>query len=299
MSVNQFRESVDQRIVNERIRPGDPYLNYCHWPYQPPVDGVGKLRASSLLLKAVQQMPEAEWLMETIDVIQAAIGDFRSVYGIKQVNGQWSLEVYLYDYEREDRVVSIERLNATCDGHLLLPTTARRHIPYFMFSFDLDATVAKAGGQIDVVHVYVGNPGSTVSSGISYGFTDDPTATELENFYFFFDASNRTDIEDKVRCSAFLNDPCNLVETVLPTELMTCGTICLANKRTSNTAYFSGITVQQLLWFLNWQAYPDDFRQFVEQHELELDHLLFDVGIDYQIRDNDVQFVKSGVYGVF
>jgi hypothetical protein len=286
-------------FLNERIRPGDPYFNYCHWPYDPPASGIGKLRASALLMHVIRQMPASEWLAETIHAIQAGIGNFRSVYGVKRVDGQWALEVYIYDYEREDRIVSIERLAGVCQQHLKLPTTVGSHIPYFMFSFDLDENVAAAGGLIEVVHVYVGNPGSTVSSGISYGFTDATTQPELENFYFFFDAANRSEIEDKVRCSAMLNNPCTLERDLLRPELMDCGTICLANKRTCNTVYFSGVNVQQFLFFLEWQHYPDDFQHFVRSHQNELDHLLYDVGIDYRINDNAVHAVKTGFYGVF
>ena len=35
--------------------------------------------------------------------------------------------------------------------------------------------------------MYIGNPGSTVSSGIAYALTAKDTT--LENFYFFFDAA--------------------------------------------------------------------------------------------------------------
>lgn len=244
-------------------------------------------------------MPEADWLTETIVAIQAGIGDFRSVYGVKQIDRRWSLEIYLYDYEREDRIVSIQRLMDACQGRLQLPDTVESHIPYFMFSFDLDESVAQANGRIDTVHVYVGNPGSQVSSGISYGFTRDPCATELENFYFFFDASDREQIEDKIRCAAFLPTPDSLVRTLLRPELMNCHTICLANKRTSNTIYFSGVDVRQLRYFLQWLNYPPSLQRFVADHEAELDHLLYDVGVDYQVRANEVRFVKSGVYGVF
>jgi hypothetical protein len=294
----KMSHSDSHHFLNERIRPGDPYFNYCYWPYEPPADGIGKLRASSLLFRAIQEMPEAQWLTDCIRAIQAGIGDFRSVYGIKLQNGEWSLEIYLYDYEREDRIVSVERVMAACQGKLVFPDTVGAHVPYFMFSFDLDASVAKANGIIDTVHVYVGNPGSTVSSGISYGFTSNPQATELENFYFFFDAQDREQIVDKIQCAAWLNQPDTLVQTLLRPALMDCQTICLANKRVSNTVYFSGVNVLQLQDFLRWQKYPQSFQDFIAEHQPELDHLLYDVGVDYQVRSNEVQFVKSGIYGI-
>lgn len=294
MNHSDFGDAID-----ERIHDGDPYLNYCLWPYEPVTEGNGKLRASSLLFRAIQEMESSDWLYSAIRSIQAGLGDFRSVYGIKYVDGQWALEVYLYDYERQNRVVSIERLMAACGNFLRLPATVGGHLPYFMFSFDLDTTVAAANGKIDLVHVYIGNPGSTVSSGISYGFSDDPLNTQLENFYFFFDASDTEAVTDKICCSAFLDDRDLLLATVLPSELTDCNTICLANKPRSNTVYFSGIAIQQLLFFLKWQDYPIEFAEFVQQRQLQLNHLRFDVGIDYTVVDNKVVILKSGIYGCF
>lgn len=285
--------------TDERLRAGDPYLNYCLWPYEPVANGNGKLRASSLLFRAIQEMEDTQWLYSAIRCIQSGLGDFRSVYGIKHQNGQWALEVYLYDYERQNRIVSIERLMAACGNFLQLPSTVSSHLPYFMFSFDLDSTVAEANGKMDLVHVYIGNPGSTVSSGISYGFTNNTQSTQLENFYFFFDAADRQAIADKISCSVFLDDSDTLLTTVLPSQLTNCHTICLANKPRSNTVYFSGIDIQQLLYFLEWQNYPDDFTHFVQQRQLDLDHLRFDVGIDYRVIDNKVLILKSGIYGCF
>jgi hypothetical protein len=82
-------------------------------------------------------------------------------------------------------------------------------------------------------------------------------------------------------------------------ELRECHTICLANKRTCDTIYFSGVNIDQLLFFLSWQQYPEAYRQFVEERHHELDHLLYDVGVDYRANNGTIEFVKHGFYGVF
>ena len=289
---------LPQALFDERMRSGDPYLNYCQWPYEPPNPGVGKLRPSSLLFRAIADMPHGAWVSETVRAIQRAIGDFRSVYGIKQIDGQWALEVYIYDYEREHRIISIERLMSACEGYLSLPVSIDTRIPYFMFSFDLTEHAAAQNGKLDSVHLYVGNPGSEVSSGIAYEFT--PHGRQLENFYFFFDAKRHgREIIDKLQCSVFC-EAWNLpIEQLYRPELRECHTICLANKRTCDTIYFSGVDVDQLLFFLDWQKYPDDFIRFIRDRRSELDHLLYDVGVDYRAINSRIEFVKHGIYGVF
>lgn len=285
-------------MPDERMRTGDPYFNYCWWPYHPGAYGEGKFRPSMLLYRVLQEMPHAAWMFETIQAIQRGLGDFRSVYGVKRVEGQWALEIYIYDYGRQERIVSIERLMTACGGSLKLPKSVDARIPYFMFSFDLTPAAAESGGMIDTVHVYVGNPGSTVSSGISYGFTAD--TRQLENFYFFFDAAEqKNEILNKITTGVFL-DSWNLsAGLLLRPELMDCHTICLANKQTCDTVYFSGVNVDQFLFFLEWQRFPEHFVQYIRDNRHQLDHLLFDVGVDYRAVGGNLEFVKQGFYGVF
>ncbi len=47
-----------------------------------------------------------------------------------------------------------------------------------------------------------------------------------------------------------------------------------------DTLYFFGANIDQLLFFLRWQQYPDGCIRFVEERHHELDHLLYEVGVD-------------------
>ena len=287
-----------RELLIERMKSGDPWLNYCHWPYEPPASGNGKLRPSVLLFKAVNEMPHAAWVTRILQAIRLGIGDFRSVYGIKRIDSQWALEIYIYDYERQGRLVSIERLEEATEGLLRFPETADPRLPYFMFSFDLTEQAAQQNGVLDVVHLYIGNPGSQVSSGIAYEFSAG--GRQLENFYFFFDAQKQQkEIVDKLECSVYCDTWRVSLDDLYRPELRDCHTICLANKRTCDTIYFSGVNIDQLLFFLNWQQYPDGYIRFVEERHHELDHLLYDVGVDYRANGEQIEFVKHGFYGVF
>lgn len=294
--------------IQEPMGKDQPYLNYCCWPYEPPQPGEGKLRPSSLLFQAISDMPNndvpdsglarADWLAETIRVIQAGVGDFRCVYGIKRIDGRWAIEIYVYDYARQGRVLSVERFFGACGGHLRLEPKVSSHLPYFMFSFDLDERVAGADGAVDVINVYVGNPGSDVSSGLSYRVTVDER--RFENAYFFFDARKQYQaICDKMVCSVFGDAVRFPFDDVMPEQLRDCNTVCIANKRMCDTIYFSGIKVEQLQYFLEWQCYPSEFVKFVHIHARSLDHILYDVGIDYRIDRSGLQILKSGIYGIF
>jgi hypothetical protein len=145
--------------------------------------------------------------------------------------------------------------------------------------------------------MYVGNPGSTVSSGIAYAVRAERTV--LENFYFFFDGERQQQAAaDKIRSSAYF-DPRMDIDEVLVPGLRDCNTICVANKQTHDCVYFSGIDVGQLLHFLERLRYPADIVSFVRDRRGLLDHLLFDVGFDYRVEQGRVTVLKSGYYGVF
>jgi hypothetical protein len=172
------------------------------------------------------------------------------------------------------------------------------NLPYFMFSLDLNHKLVSGSNSLDVVHVYVGNPGSTVSSGIAYALRAD--STTLENFYFFFDArSQLADVAGKIASSAVFDDSVLPIEAVLIPRLRDCRTICLANKQTHDCIYFSGVDVDQLQWFLEWLQYPAAVTAFVRENRNNLDHLLFDVGFDYRMERGALRILKSGYYGVF
>jgi len=274
------------------------YRNYCSWDYEPLSNGNGKLRPSALLYFAISSESHRGFLCDAIAEIQTTHGIFESVYGIKRVDNRWSLEIYIYDYDRTSRKKSWENLFGGKLPILSSSVDVRESIPYFMFSFDLDHQVALNRGRVDVAHLYIGNPGSAVSSGIAY--RQDGSGMTLENFYFFFDARlEQQKIVDKMTESVFWDVDHDQLDQIYLPELKDCDTICLANKPQCDTVYFSGIDVRQLIEFCHWQEYPQRFTEFLIANAFQLDHLKYDVGVDYRWRDGQLEFLKSGIYGCF
>lgn len=276
----------------------DPALNYCLWAYTPPAPAPDKFRSINLLLQSFDHAGADAAAYQMVEAIREAIGDFRTVFGVKLNADRLAWEFYFYDYARREREVSIGRVLKAIQPFAACDVPIDESLPYFMFSLDLSP---KAGGPtrtIDVVHMYIGNPGSAVSSGVAYAVRAD--ATRLENFYFFFDARSQADeAADKIRSSAFFDATRLPIEDVLAPELRDCRTICVANKQTHDCVYFSGVDVDQLLHFLKRLSYPAAIVDFVAANRGQLDHLLFDVGFDYRMENGALLVLKSGYYGVF
>jgi hypothetical protein len=276
----------------------DPALNYCLWEYARSAPAEDKFRSVNLLFQSFEHAGVDERAYDIVDAIRDAIGPFRTVFGIKLLGDRLAWEFYFYDYRRTAREVSISCVLEALRPLVRCPVRPNERLPYFMFSLDLDAELASGARDLDVVHMYVGNPGSSVSSGIAYALRAG--STRLENFYFFFDAPTQlNEAADKIACSAWF-DPAHVeLDEILLPELRDCQTICVANKQTHDCVYFSGVDVRQLLIFLERYAYPAPIVGFVRDNQSHLDHLLFDVGVDYRVEDGRLTPLKSGYYGVF
>jgi len=282
----------------EYTRPEDQYYNYCWWPYQPVAAVENKYRPVNLLFHSFEVAGIDERAFDIVRAIQQSIGWFRTVWGAKRLGHRLAWEFYFYDYARREREVSITRVLKAIQPLIRCDVPVNESLPYFMFSIDLSSEVASGASDLDVVHMYIGNPGSTVSSGIAYALRSE--STTLENFYFFFDATRQLqEAAAKIACSARFDATRLEIDRVLWPELRGCHTICVANKQHCDTVYFSGVNVDQLSYFLKALEYPPAIIDFVDEHRAQLDHLLYDVGFDYSACGDQLQFHKSGFYGVF
>lgn len=281
----------------EYATAADPALNYCLWQYTPAAPAEDKFRAVNLLWHSFELAGLDARAYAIIEAIRDAIGPFRTVFGIKLLPQGLAWELYFYDYARQGRCVSATRVQEALAPWVASPVRVNENLPYFMFSIDLDAAIVAGERPLDVVHLYIGNPHSLVSSGIAYAARE--RSMTLENFYFFFDAATQQrEVADKISCSAHYDTTTLPVERIVLPELKDCQTICVANKQGHDCVYFSGITVEQLLFFLDWLRYPAALTGFVREHRSRLDHLRFDVGFDYRVEDGQLRVLKSGYYGV-
>lgn len=282
----------------EYATAADPALNYCLWQYLPAAPAEDKFRSVNLLWQSFEHAGIDARAGEIVEAIRDAIGHFRTVYGVKLLPAGLAWEFYFYDYGRQAREVSISRVLEAVAPWMPSPVRPDESLPYFMFSIDLDGRIARGERALDVVHMYVGNPHSLVSSGIAYAVGE--RATTLENFYFFFDAATQlAEAAAKIECSAYYPAGAVDIDELLLPGLKHCQTICVANKQTHDCVYFSGIDVEQLLFFLQRLRYPEAIVAFVRGHRERLDHLRFDVGFDYRVEQGRVVVLKSGYYGVF
>jgi hypothetical protein len=282
----------------EYTEPQDVFFDYCLWEYKPVAPRENKFRSVNLLFHSFDLMGVDERAYDLVQAIREGLGLSRTVWGLKQLGNNIAWEFYFYDYKRRERERSISRLLDIIRPFAACDIEPNEDYHYFMFSIDINDELISEGKDLEEIHMYIGNPGSTVSSGICYSLTSG--GMRLENFYFFFDAQKQmNEIKAKVICSAHVDTSMIDIDRILWPELRNCGVIVVANKQRNDSVYFSRINVDQLIFFLKRMSYPGEIVSFVERNRSKLDHLLYDVGIDYRMEGKDLAILKSGYYGVF
>lgn len=282
---------------DEPAGPGDAYRDFCLWDYAPVAAPEGKLRAAGLLWEALEHMRAPPFFAEALHALREALGQGAVVWGLKHAAGTVSLELYFYDYARLERQVSIERILQILSPWIACDVTPPPGCPYFMVSLDLDAQVA-ASRRIPALNVYLGNPGSSVSSGMSCEVTGQ--GIELRNIYNFFDANNEgTAIRRKIVESARLDLRHYRHDMLLWPEMAGCRTVVVANKRVADGLYYTRLRVGQLLWFLRRTGFPAPLIAGIESRRDRLDHLLFDGGFDFCMAGGRMEILKSAYYALF
>jgi hypothetical protein len=276
----------------------DEFYDFCLWRYDPIASVENKWRSASLLFHSFDVIRMDERIFGLIQAIREGFGVLNTVWGVKQLGTELAWEFYFYDYRQRKRERSITKLKNIVYPFFQCDIPVNENIPYFMFSFDIDDRLISKDRDLDEIHIYIGNTGSTVSSGICYSLTEK--RTKLENFYFFFDTKKQLkEIIDKTACSVYFDHACKNIDHILWPELRNCSVIVVANKQNNDSVYFSGINVDQLIFFLKRMRYPAEIVGFVEGNRGKLDHLLYDVGFDYRMDGHNMRILKSGYYGVF
>lgn len=282
------------------LRQTPSFYNYCLWPYSPwrPAKQDDQ-PALTILLESFRCCGIEEFGNSLVGDLLQLLGPSKTVFGIKSVDGVPSWEFYFYDYNLQHRQFSSEAV-INCFSNLSHSGLSIDDcIPYFMFSLeftleDIDAGLSPA------LSVYLGNPGGTLFGGKSYCVETSHAQLVYQNSYHFYDFEHHQD-EISQHVATSLHVP-GCFDGSLPFKLypfFTCKTLCIAHKRHCDGLYFSGVPLASLLqFFAVFKTHPA-LSSFLSRNSSKLDYLLFDVGLDCQVKGSTPAFSKTAVYASF
>jgi hypothetical protein len=275
-------------------RPSDPARDFCQWSYPRPSEpSVGALRQEAILFHIFGSDDRFAALSKRLRRVQEAAGRFNTVWGIKADGRSLSLELYFYDYDRQERRLSVDCI-ADAVPELIAPNVRiSDQVPYFMWSIEPDLT---CNLPVDSVDVYCNGFGGTISGGIC--FAVNQAGAELKNTYHFFDSHSDGD----AILTALMSNPrfpgLDAFPAFLRPGMAHEQTYVVAVKRNRDAVYLSQVPVSAAVVLLETCAIAEPLRKCLSSFETELGHHLFDVGVDYGIRNGAVQIEKVALYGL-
>jgi len=279
------------RAPLERATSSDQFHDYVLWRYDPLAPPEGKLRSLNLLVESFALAGLEDEGCALVQKLREELGPFRTVWGVKRHQGTGALawEFYFYDRDRAHADLSIARLAEIFAPLVEVDAREPWPLPWHMVSVELGPEALRARAKVPA-HVYIDMR--------SYELAGD--CFTFENVYTFHDP--RADVDEvlhRLRSSVHFDPKRDQVSTLLPPALRRCHRVCVANKRRSDAVYASHIPTPALRWFLRTHAWPDPLAAFVEAHGSDLDHLLWDVGLDFDREGGSIQVRKTGLYGSF
>jgi hypothetical protein len=230
-----------------------------------------------------------------IKSIQENLGINKTVWGLKKMDDKISWEYYFYNYNKENPDINMTNILKITEPFFTVNIFPNENIRYFMFSIDINPEFFE-NKKLNGIHIYT--KGQENRTGGPSFFIDE-NGIRMENYYLVYDPKTEMErIKSSIKLSVFTDPDTDYNEILLP-ELANCKRITLANKQQNDSIYFSGIDVNQFLFFLNHFDYPKEIISFIETNKPKLDHLQYDVGFDYKTNDEKIEIVKSGYYGTF
>jgi hypothetical protein len=276
----------------ERCGPDDLFHDYILEPYEPLAPHEGKLRSLNLLVESFAMAGLEREGLDVISTVRRGVGAFRTIFGVKlhlEPTPRLGWELYFYDFARVHADLGLARVTELLREHVDVQVTEPWTLPWHMFSVELSPEQLR-GERPSSVDVYL-DMRSYKARGTSW---------ELENLYTFHDPREEVDhLLHRARSLVHFDHLRWNLARILPPDFLAARRVCVANKRRADAVYASRVPTAALARFLDRHEFPGPLRAFVARHASELDHLLWDLGVDFEGTEGALRFVKAGFYGSF
>lgn len=270
--------------------------DFCLREYSSSTHTLGKFRSINLFNQSLSDL-DAQYvdvISQLIAAIKATIGINKTVWRVKNIDNVLEWEFYFYNYDKKDKELTIANVLKFLEFFFIIDIDVDESLDYFVFSIDISKNVLLKK-ELDCINLYIKDP--SIQSVKSY--LVNKTGINLENTYFFYERNDISSAIHRLKTSSTILDFKQIkLDDVIWPEL-DCKTIWIANKQKSDSLYYAGINVHQFLFFLEKINYPDEIVSFVKNNIHLLDHLKYDVGIDFNMENGKLNVVKSSYFGTF
>ena len=238
--------------------------------------------------------------------IQKHFGINKTVYGIKKINNEYVFEYYYY-YENENKLNNVDNCFKlfNIDNEINFEN-------YYLASFELNENRPTNINEINIYYTANNCNHKNLADfhkkflicrecltcmNKTYNIKNDSIISKNIYKFFFREDSTLTEIYDYTKKLIGKNVDLNIIFT---SYLLTCKkSICITKKPETIGFYFSLIPFDDFIIFLEKTNFNNELRHNLLCKKNKLDYLLFDIGFDIKINDdNSIIFTKLSFYGI-
>ena len=311
LSVEVGRDQTTAPTLDEETPPLDqqqevvPHgFDFIMDSYPMSADPTGRPTSLDMFLATVPaDSQHRSTFAELADSLIGTLGPDRTVWGLKLDDTGVSWELYFYPHRREDAdspASFFEGARSTFES--LVGWDAPRSIPknanLISFEFRIDEAGVSIPRELDIYHDVAGRSGMIVA----YQLNRD--IYRLKNTYEVFRLPDEADLLRARLDSSRYAYPENAgvagdhwISAI--ESLRSCDLVWCSYKPDRDGVYAGRVDVSDLDEFLARYGYPQHLQDWVRGHLDQLDHLRYDIGMDYTIHDGQIQVHKTGFYGYF
>jgi hypothetical protein len=290
-------DNLAEPLALESLLPAtrdDHHFDLSFVRYKPLRPLEGKFKAETLLWHSLREAGLLDSWRAPLQAIQAEVGRARAIWGVVQDAGHCSWELRLLA-ENGDL---IEQLRRTLAPWLRFAPGLVDPGDYHVLSFRFDAQTL-AHGSIDSVELHRRGEHPREMTVVSLG----PAPAPEPSHYVVFEAKREIDeVLPRIQASRVIDFATHkqLLGRVLIPELFACRRLHIGPGAELDSLVFSGINVEQLLWFTRRFGFPAATVALLDTQREGFEHLLFDVQLRYRFnaQQTTIAHVTAGYYGV-
>lgn len=292
----------------ERASDRDRHINLGFEAYRPVRPIVDKVRAENLLWHSLLHAGVLDQWDDPLHAIQRQVGRDRSVWGmfVDLDGGALSWELRLLNTEARSPLGVLDALRTTLAPWIELAPGLAEAPPYAILGLRFD-THTLAQGKLETVELHERSPGTRELEVYRTGaagrllVSRDTVLEPKRHIDEVLPLIKRSDFVD------FAADK-RLLGRVLIPELFACRRLhiskrpALGERPGCDALCFSGVNIEQLLFAYKRFEFPAALLGFLTTHQAELEHLLFDVAIEYRAnaqQAQQIEYPRVGYYGSF
>ncbi len=275
----------------------DRHINLGFEAYRPVRPLVDKVRAENLLWHSLLHAGVLARWDDPLHAIQRRLGRDRSVWGIfVDLDGgalSWELRLLNVDTDSPLGVFGIVR--DTLAPWVELAPGLEDVPPYVVLALRFDA---RTQGRIDTVELHERHPDSRELSVFRMGLGE---RTLVSRDVVLEPKRHIEEVLPLIKRSEFVDFSADkrMLGRVLIPELFACRRLHISKRHGRDALAFSGVNIEQLVFTYKRFEFPAAMLGFLTAHQARLEHLLFDVSVEYRSNGGRIVYPRVGYHGSF